>query len=450
MGEGNALSHVQLLAGNLGIPNVVISPALQAQLRPMQGHTVVLAVSPGGIVQLEADSVAWHEYFSRQITPTQGLIRPDLERLDLGQASLLSLAELRSVHAGQVAGPKAANLGELKYHFPSTVTSGLLIPFAVFRAFLEQPYADKNATGYEWMLSEYQRISELGPARQVEANRQFLEKLRHWILTADPDPEFRRQLGMRLQEVFGEDGHYSLFVRSDTNVEDLPGFTGAGLNLTVPNVSGFDNVLAAIQQVWSSPYSERAFAWRQQRMSEPQHVYPSVLLMKSVPVDKSGVMLTLDTEMGERNLLTVAVNHGIGGAVQGQFAEELLIDPVSGDIRLLADATAAKKKVLSEDGGLIKEQLDAEGQVLNDTEIKKLIGFAQALSVKFPQLDDSGQVTAADVEFGFRNGQLVLFQVRPYLKNRRVKKNAYLNQLDKGLERTRHIPVDMSLKPGDG
>jgi phosphoenolpyruvate synthase/pyruvate phosphate dikinase len=185
-------------------------------------------------------------------------------------------------------------------------------------------------------------------------------------------------------------------------------------------------------------------------MSNPEHVYPSVLLMKSVPVDKSGVMLTLDTQTGKQNMLTVAVNEGVGGAVQGQSAEELLIDPFSSHIRLLADATASKKRVLNVDGGLVKKQLDADGQVLSRGEINQLIKLAHELSVKFPQLDDAGMPTAADVEFGFENGRLVLFQVRPYLKNRRVKKNHYLNQLDRSLDKTRRIIVDMNATSGEG
>jgi phosphoenolpyruvate synthase/pyruvate phosphate dikinase len=302
-------------------------------------------------------------------------------------------------------------------------------------------------TAFAWAQSEYRRISALEKSQQAEANRQFLEQLRHWILNAEPDWHFRQQLSRRLTETFGEPGSYAVFVRSDTNVEDLPGFTGAGLNLTVPNVTGFANVLEAIQRVWASPFSERAFAWRQNRMRHPEHVYPSVLLMKSVAVDKSGVMLTLDTQTGSGKWLTVAINQGIGGAVRGQAAEELLIDTVSGNIRLLADATAAKKRVLSAKGGLMKVQLEADGRVLSAEEISKLIKFANELSEKFPQRDDLGNLTAADVEFGFKNGQLVLFQVRPYLKNRCVKKMHYLNQLDLNLDKTGNFNVDLNAIP---
>lgn len=466
MGEGNALSHVQLLAGNLGIPNVVIADKLQTLLHPLKDRMVVLAVSPGGIVQLEADSNKWHEYFSRQITPQldteiseESMIKPDLEKLDLEERSLISLADLRAIHAGRITGPKAANLGELKHHFPKAVTSGLVIPFGVYRELLNQQYTDntdntgnienddKKLTVFDWMQAEYERIRQLGLEDRADATTKLQDQLRHWILTSNPGIKFRKKLSKRLKEIFGKDGTYAVFVRSDTNVEDLPGFTGAGLNLTVPNVKGYKNILNAIQRVWASPFSERAFAWRQQRMANPEHVYPSVLLMKSVSVDKSGVMLTLDTITGNHDALTVAVNNGIGGAVQGQVAEELSIDPESGIIRLLADATAAKQRVLNRKGGLVKKQLPADGRVLADAEIKKLVELAKELEVKFPQRGETGGKTAADVEFGFKQGKLVLFQVRPFLQNRRVKKNHYLNTLDQALNDSMDISVNMNEVP---
>ena len=36
------------------------------------------------------------------------------------------------------------------------------------------------------------------------------------------------------------------------------GFTGAGLNLTLPNVVGYENLLAGIADVWASPFTARA------------------------------------------------------------------------------------------------------------------------------------------------------------------------------------------------
>ena len=88
----------------------------------------------------------------------------------------------------------------------------------------------------------------------------FLERLRSWIETVDPGTGFEAQLRWNLENTFGANDRQGVFVRSDTNVEDLPGFSGAGLNLTLPNVVGFENVVAAIQKVWASPFSARAFA----------------------------------------------------------------------------------------------------------------------------------------------------------------------------------------------
>ena len=80
--------------------------------------------------------------------------------------------------------------------------------------------------------------------------------------------------------------------------------------------------MAAIARVWASPFSERAFRWRQAYMESPEHVYVSVLLLKSVPVEKSGVLVTADVDTGRPEWLTIAVSEGVGGAVAGQTAEE--------------------------------------------------------------------------------------------------------------------------------
>ena len=72
-----------------------------------------------------------------------------------------------------------------------------------------------------------------------------------------------------MARAFGADFKGGVFVRSDTNVEDLPGFTGAGLNLTLPNLVGFDNLVKGITEVWASPYTARAWAWRQSHMRGP-------------------------------------------------------------------------------------------------------------------------------------------------------------------------------------
>lgn len=446
-GEGNSLSHVQLLAGNLGIPNVVVEPALVAHLAPHDGQDVVLAVSPGGTVRLERDGPGWDAVFGRETGPSDTPIDPDLAQLDLSRRTILSLDQLRADDAGRIVGPKAANLGELKHQFPDAVGDGLVLPFGLFREHLQQPWEDGEMTAFAWMQQQYRQLEDLqGPARE-QATARFLERLRQWIVHAEPGEDFRRQLRRALQNHFGEDGSYALFVRSDTNIEDLPGFTGAGLNLTVPNVVGFEQVLEAILKVWASPFGERPYAWRQGRMAHPEHVYPSVLLMPSVPVEKSGVMLTLDIQTGSPLWLTVATNRGIGGAVQGEAAEELLISAETGAVRLLAEATASSQRVLTPSGGLVRQPAPADGRVLTRDEIRQLRQLALDLRQRFPQFDEHGRPTAADVEFGFLRGRLVLFQVRPYLRNRQAQTSHYLAELDRPLAQSADRRVDLDVIP---
>jgi phosphohistidine swiveling domain-containing protein len=95
-GEGNILSHVQLLARNLGIPNVAIDSKWLAHIQSMEGQRVVMAVSPRGIVQLTADGPQWNRIFKKDTASHNILIRPDMKKLDLNTRSFIALDKLRA------------------------------------------------------------------------------------------------------------------------------------------------------------------------------------------------------------------------------------------------------------------------------------------------------------------------------------------------------------------
>ena len=132
-GEGNPLSHVQLLARNLGIPNVGVDEALLPKLAPFTGRRVLMAVSSAGSVELTAYAAQHDALFaSKRSADEQSLIRPDLKKLDLEQRNPLTLSDLRARDSGRTVGPKAAKLGELKNSYPEAVEEGLAIPFGIF------------------------------------------------------------------------------------------------------------------------------------------------------------------------------------------------------------------------------------------------------------------------------------------------------------------------------
>ena len=452
LGEGSSLSHVQLLARNLGIPNVVVGESVLPQVRARIGSPAVLAVSPNGVVKLVADGPKWNEIFGDDEAdePSGIVIRPDLEKLDVRTTSLLPLSELRATDSGRTSGPKGANLGELRHFFGDAVPNGFVIPFGAFRALLDQPIEPGGPPVFEWMKERYAAIerAKKNPAAQRRIVAAFLPRLRSWIENADPGPEFRRQLKASLDASFGRDGSYGVFLRSDTNVEDLAGFTGAGLNLTVGNVVGSDAILAAIHRVWASPFTERSFEWRQSLMEDPEYVFPAVVVQLGFAAEKSGVMVTADIENGEPGWITVAVNEGVGGAVEGQATESLRIKESSGEVRFLARATAPEKAVLEPGGGIGHQPTSGTGEILKKGEIDQLIAFARDARERFTELrDEDGKVMPADVEFAFKNGRLALLQIRPFVESRRAQGNLFLSGLDASFRERGSVRVPLDSVP---
>ena len=300
-------------------------------------------------------------------------------------------------------------------------------------------------TVFQWMVESFRKLEAMpaGSAEAAQAAERLRAEIYSTILKTDPGPQFREQLRAAMAKEFGADFRGGVFIRSDTNVEDLPGFTGAGLNLTLFNIVGFENIVKGILEVWASPYTPRAWAWRQAHMKGPEHIYPAVLLLRTVPSDKSGVMITQDVDTGDRNVLSVAVNEGVGGAVEGQAAESVRIDKRTGSVRLMAAATAPRRMVPQATGGIAKLPTSGAETLLQPAEVQQLIAFSDEITRKFQQHDDRGQPAAADVEFAFVGGRLSLLQIRPFNESRQAQASAHLAKMDQSLDRNLERIVNM-------
>jgi len=453
--EGNHLSHVQLLARNLGIPNVVVGDALLPLVETQRGKRVVVAASPAGVINIDFDSPKYEVYFQQAEQAPKTQIIVNLEKLKLSHTDMIPTARLRATDSGVTVGPKAAQVGELTYHYPDSVSPGLAIPFGAFRQILDQPLAgDSNGelSAFEWMRTQYQVLDSLKdqPQQQAAFRTKFLQTLRSHIRNAELPPEFMNNLRTSMQSTFGDDGTFGVFVRSDTNVEDLPGFTGAGLNLTVPNVVGFENIVRSIKEVWASPFTERAFGWRQALMDKPEHVYAAVLLHKSVNSDKSGVLVSVDVETGSRDAATVVINEGVGGGVEGQSAETMRIDLHSAELTLRSSATAAEKRILLQQGDSKLVAALGPERLLTQRNVESLLAFINELPKWFAKerlASEEDVLPIADVEFGFVDEQLILFQIRPFLENKSAQQNEYLLGFDAKLEASANKKVLLSEVP---
>jgi len=432
--EGNMVSHVQLLARNLGIPNAVLSMQNMSDLIKYEGREVFYAVTPNGNVTMKlAENMNDSEKKLFEVKKREERkIRVGTEKLDLEQTTVLNLRDVDAKSSGKLCGPKAANLGQLKRMFPDYVVEGLVIPFGIFRQHMDQSMPGQNGTYWDFLNKTFAEAGEMEKAGAEKADMDVfvlkqLETLRNAILEMKFLPGFEADLRSGFVNVLGKEmGDLPVFLRSDTNMEDLKDFTGAGLNLTLFNVVDVDKILKGIKQVWASPYSERSFRWRQSFLLNPENVYPSILVIPSVNVDYSGVLITKGVSNGNADDLTIAFSRGAGGAVDGQAAESYLLE-ANGTNRLLSPAREPSYNTLPLTGGTGKAFATFESPILREENLAKVREFSKQLQQKMEETQS--MEGPFDVELGFLQNRLWLFQVRPFVENKNAAGADYLKSI---------------------
>ena len=457
-GEGNVLSHVQLLARALGIPNVVLGPSAYKTIAPHDGQQVFFIVTPGGRVIIKdaaamtaQDRAVYEEYTRNQTRSAAGSLgnghgprlHIDRSKVDLTKNMPIDLDQVRRSDSGHFCGPKAAYLGELKHLFPDHVARGIVVPFGAFYDHSQnakvavpeklrgrgiatpgEPLPDFSARTYK------EFFDVMVPAKKSENELSAwitprLDVIRYSIRQAPLSPELKQAIrdGLDRQGLLKSDDKsqsVGCFVRSDTNVEDLDNFNGAGLNLTVFNRKSLDDIYEGLKEVWASPFEFRSFSWRQTLIDDPLWVLSSVVILESVPNEKSGVLVTADINTGDASEMTVATSEGVGGAVDGTSAETLVWSPKG--VELVTLFKSPWKNELQPGGGSAIVPSSGKGTVLEPDELQQIIGAGQTISEKFvPVRDPAGKPRPWDIEFGFRNGKLWLFQCRPFLGNDELK-----------------------------
>ncbi len=453
MGEGNMVSHVQLLARAMGIPNSVAAPDLFIRLKAFDRQQVFYLITPGGHICIkpirfmtDLDRTIVAEYRKNERRRSDGTLisgasklRINSKQLNLSDTQPIDLLSARRAESGIRYGPKAAFLGELKRLFPTSVSRGIVLPFGLYyrhfqRCRVSAPPDLKNLAVSEdkQELSHFVRqtydefFNRLIPSGKSEQEltewiKPRLRIIQHSLVHTPLDPElrdslrseFRRQglfLGKHEEETIG------CFVRSDTNVEDLDEFNGAGLNLTLLNLSTFREILDGIKEVWASPFSYRSFSWRQTIIDEPFWVLPSIVILESVASEKSGVLITADPQTGNLEHMFIATSEGVAGAVDGSSAETILWTPEGA--QLFMQFKSPWRRVLDPKGGSKIVSSTGSQQVLTEQELQILVDASKTVSRRLkPTLDAWGKTRPWDIEYGFVNGRLWLFQVRPFIGN---------------------------------
>lgn len=112
-------------------------------------------------------------------------------------------------------------------------------------------------------------------------------------------------------------GEFSVAVRSSATAEDLPDASFAGQQETYLNVVGLSNIRDRIKDVFSSLFNDRAISYRSHQGFDSRSVSISVGVQQMVRSDlaASGVMFTLDTESGYRDVVFITSSYGLGEQV---------------------------------------------------------------------------------------------------------------------------------------
>ncbi len=448
--EGNLVSHVQLLARNLGIPNAVLSRENLQALLPFSGQKVFYAVSNKGTVILKpvTEMSAEENALFSKTTRSDDKISVPLEDIELSNPHVINLRDVNASNSGKLCGPKAANLGQLKQLYPDHVVEGLVIPFSIFKVHFDQIIPGKDLSYWQYLNRIFERSDSMLTAGMTESEVEIftldeLSKLRVEIKQMKLLPDFEKELMEQFVSVFGSKmGSVPVFLRSDTNMEDLKDFTGAGLNLTLFNVLDAQAIWQGIKDVWASPYTDRSYRWRQRYLKDQANVFPSILIIPSVNADYSGVMITKGVSSGKIDDITVAFNRGVGGAVEGQASESWTINS-NGNTTLISPAREPEYMSIPPTGGTLKIATTFEGRMLTMERLQMLRQMAEEVKIDLSALGIHGPY---DLELGFKDDKLWLFQVRPFVENKKAAATEYLTSISPTINLTKLIPLNTKLQ----
>jgi pyruvate,water dikinase len=330
----------------------------------------------------------------------------------------------KEIGIGDVAlvGGKNASLGEM---YRELTPQGVKVPngFAI------------TAEAYRYLLDKanawdalHQALDGVDPANVTDLSRRAKEA-RNIVYGATLPDDLRKEIMDaygHLKEEYGP--QISVAVRSSATAEDLPTASFAGQHETYLNVHNGEMLLDACKRCFASLFTDRAIHYRIDRGFDHFKVYLSIGVMKMVRSDlaTSGVMFSLDTESGFRDVVFITAAYGLGeNVVQGALDpdEFYVFKPTfeQGYRKVLRRSLGSKeiKMVYSEGGerqstrNIATPEVDRKRFCITDDETLILADYAIKVEKHYTQ--KSGHPMPMDMEWAKDglDGQLYMVQSRP-------------------------------------
>ncbi|MCD9125837.1 phosphoenolpyruvate synthase [Luteimonas fraxinea] len=226
-------------------------------------------------------------------------------------ANILWLHDLRLSDLAQVGG-KNSSLGEMIGNLAKlgvSVPGGFATTADAFKAFIAHNDLHQRI---------FDRLAPLD-VEDVGALTAAGKEIRGWVIDAPLQPDLDADIRAAYDKLASENGggDIAVAVRSSATAEDLPDASFAGQQETFLNVTGADDVVVKVKEVFASLYNDRAIAYRVHHGFKHEDVFLSsgVQLMVRSDIGASGVLFTLDTESGFRDVVFVTSSFGLGEMV---------------------------------------------------------------------------------------------------------------------------------------
>jgi pyruvate, water dikinase len=217
--------------------------------------------------------------------------------------------EQLGMHDVETVGGKNASLGEM---IGSLTKLGVQVPggFATtsqaYREFLKQQGLDERIRA-ELAGLDVDDVTKLAATGA---------RIRGWVLSTPFPPEIEKAVLEQLRNM-SNGQEIAVAVRSSATAEDLPEASFAGQQETFLNVRGEAAVLKAMHEVFASLFNDRAISYRVHQNFDHNAVALSAGVQHMVRSDlgSSGVMFTLDTDSGFRDVVFITASYGLGETV---------------------------------------------------------------------------------------------------------------------------------------
>jgi pyruvate,water dikinase len=226
------------------------------------------------------------------------------------QDYILWFDDIRMTDVDRVGG-KNASLGEMYTQLTDSdvdVPNGFATTAQAFRDFLQENQLTQRIN---------ETLAALDVGDVVTLGKTGAE-VRQWIMEAHLPVRLEQELRSAYQRLMEEAGsEITVAIRSSATAEDLPEASFAGQQETLLNIHGADQVVAGVKEVFASLYNDRAIAYRVHQHFEHSDVALSagIQRMARSDVGASGVMFTLDTESGFRDVVFITAAYGLGETV---------------------------------------------------------------------------------------------------------------------------------------